>query len=287
MKLCIGASSRLVVEEGVKAGVHQIVASRRQVDIGGGYTGMDQTELVALVGGRAEVVRDHGGPDQSGLGDDGIASFDADVDAGFDGLHIDVVKVPRDGQVAALETLIRRYRSTHVDIEVGAEHDTQEQLDVILTAALRLTAPTYAVIDVGGHIHADRNKGLFHPVEYVAANAERYRALVVKTKAHNMDWHGDRLRYADVLDAYNVAPEFGNVEIEAWLRTLAPQLQKELLSIGYANPTRWFGVGEGTKYERSRAGLRYMMDTYEVKNILSAGDEAYVRLEVRDAILRG
>ena len=113
MKLAVGAVSRRVVEEAAKLQVHQIVASRAQVNETGGYTGMTSRELVEIVkqqgNGKTEVVRDHGGPLQSGFNDDGIESLQDDVNAGFDGLHLDVCKLPRADQPKTLRALIKQF----------------------------------------------------------------------------------------------------------------------------------------------------------------------------------
>ena len=171
MKLGVGAVSRIVVEEALKLKVPQIVASRRQVNIDGGYTGITQKQLVTmgkeLSDGETSIVRDHGGPYQNGdENDDWLTEFDDDIEAGFDSLHLDVSKLPRADQVEELQYLIGQYGG-RARFEVGGERDDQEWLDVILRSALEVGTPDYAVMDTGGHIHADRQSGMFKPVWWV------------------------------------------------------------------------------------------------------------------------
>ena len=297
MFLCVGASSRRVIEEAAQLRVHQIIASRRQVDIGGGYTGLDQYQLVELVNrlshSGTDVVRDHGGPDQGAKPDDGIESFDADVDAGFDGLHIDVCKLPREDQPATLVRLTERYLSRRDDlfIQVGGERDEQAHLDVLLRAVLPVVVPRYAVIEAGGYIHADRQCGSPYPVEHVAELTRRANDLGVATVAHNFDWVGRRNRFADVMDAYNVAPEFGQVEVRALLTVLPFGTAQELLRRAYATEAwrRWFDEGEGTWVARAECAVRYVLEEPWARELSELNDdqEFFVRSAIRNALVRG
>ena len=297
MKLCVGAVSRIVVEEAAKLKVPQIVASRRQVDIGGGYTGYDQAGLVDTVerlsDGKTDVVRDHGGPYRNGKKDDDwIASFDADVDAGFDVLHIDVCDILKEDQQEVLRGLLERY-ARRVRVEVGGERDSQEWLDTLLDTALEYTIPEYTVTCVGGYAHADRQAGYRKPIETVAEITQRYHDKGTHSKAHNMDLMGKRLDYAPVLDAYNVAPEFASVELDAWFRAMSFEDTWFILDRAYESKewTRWFDPNEGTRYERARCAARYIMNRPDIKFVfdgyMGTVVEEYVRSEVSDAVARG
>lgn len=296
MRMCIGAVSPRVIEEAAKLQVHQIIASRRQVDIGGGYTGLDQHDLVTIVSnlsnGKTQVVRDHGGPMQGGTSDDGIDSFDEDCHAGFNGIHIDVCMLHRDDQLRVLGKLINRYVDK-VDIQIGGERDEQAWLDVLFTEALQHCRPTYAVIDLGGHVHADKQIGTsFMAIEQVYRIAQKYHHMGVLTVAHNMDWVGHRRRYHGALDALNIAPEFGALEVDAMLAVMVPSNVHRLIDYAYESNkwTRWFGEHEGTVLERAKCAIRYLMHTDEyVRSLtqLSDNDELFVRSVIRDAIARG
>jgi len=286
MKLCVGAVSRRVVEEAAKLQVHQIVASRRQVDIGGGYTGLDQKELVELVSelsdDKTDVVRDHGGPGQGAQYDDGTDSLDADVEAGFDGLHLDVCKLPSGVQETALRTLVRRYRYS-ANIEIGGEHDSQEWNERLREASG--IEPNYLVIGFNSFVWADRQIGRPLPPDEVKKISERYG---FRTKIHNADWLGYRKQYGDAVGAYNIAPEFARVEIDALLTVLPFGTARSLLTRAYASEKwgRWFNTDEGTWDERARCALRYIINDVNMPGITSDMEE-YVRSSIRDALIRG
>ena len=130
MKLCAGAASRRVTEEAAKLRVAQVVASRRQVgEFAPGYTGYTSASLVQAVkelsGGATQVVRDHGGPYQNGdRDDDWAAALDADTDAGFDVLHLDVSALPWGEQPGELARLCGRYGG-RIALETGGERDSR------------------------------------------------------------------------------------------------------------------------------------------------------------------
>lgn len=298
MELCVGATSRRVVEVAAALGVHQIVASRAQVNETGGYVGLDQADLVGLVtvlsGGETRVVRDHGGPLQGGFNDDGVRSLQADVDAGFDGLHIDVCKLPKERQPATLVKLVQRFEDSGIAIEVGGEHEDQFWNDTLLDAVLKETevVPRYAVISTGTHVWADTQVGQMHTVELIDNTAENYRARGVKVKAHNMDWVGGRVaRYGQVLDAYNIAPEFARVETDALLTALGSDESIDLLRAAYKTGawTRWFNQDEGTWFDRARCAVHYVQNRPEFRSTveLDQDREAWLRGVLWDAITAG
>ena len=291
MRLCVGAGSRRVVEEAAKLRVAQIVASRRQVDIGSGYIGLDQRALVKLVKGlsgrQTRVVRDHGGPLQGGTEDDGVASFDADVAAGFDILHLDVSALPRDEQPETLLRLIDRYGS-QIAFEVGGERDEQDWLSELTHAIFlaQCVLPETVVIEAGGHIWADRQCGFFQAPEKIKTATDLFHKSGIKVKAHNMDWAGCRQQYAKTLDYYNIAPEFSDVEIRAILTILDRDVALPVLYRAYDSMkwVRWFGDNEGTWLERACCAMRYTMDELPK---LTLSQDAFVRSQIRAAIKRG
>lgn len=298
MKMCVGAVSPRVIEEAAKLQVPQIVASRRQVDLNGGYTGLDQDHLVDLVkdlsNGVTQVVRDHGGPLQGGNDDDGTDSFDADLAASFDGLHIDVCQLPHREQVEALRSLLRRYKNAGVNLEVGGEHTAQHWNTYLLNVALdEGVIPSYVVINAGTRVWADKQYG--SPVSANAMKSYRDEVMritggsgAVRTKLHNMDWVGGRVNhYGHLVDMYNIAPEFGCVEVNAILSVLPFDLAQDLLIHAYGTAAwrRWFKDGEGTWLERAKCAVRYIVNDYPLH--LGRQEDIYVRSVIRDAIAAG
>ena len=293
MKLCVGATSRLVAEEAAKQRVAQIVASRRQVgEFEPGYTGYTSATLVETVaklsGGNTEVVRDHGGPYRNGdPDDDWVKALDADVDAGFSGLHLDVCELSHDEQAPELAKLCRRYAG-RVDIEIGGERDIQGRLYALLEAAEAECSPRVAVAQFGGHIWADRQCGALISADRASAIGTIYGSHQVVAKAHNFDWAGGRQDYS-VGGYYNVAPEFGNVEVDAWLRLLPYEEGKLILTIAHGTGVwmRWFGMKEGTWLDRARCALRYHLEYPPIAEYLHRYDDGPVRGAIADAIARG
>ena len=293
MKLCVGAASRRVVEEAAKLKVAQIVASRRQVsEFGPGYTGYTSETLVETVkklsDGATQVVRDHGGPYQNGDPDDNwVIALDTDLDAGFDVLHLDVSELPAEEQHRELTRLCLRY-SGEVGIEIGGERDAQRKLEMLLDAALASCQPVAATAALGGHIWADRQCGGLMSPDQAWVIQTVYSAQRVAVKAHNLDWAGGRQTY-DIEGFYNVAPEFGNVEVDAWLHVLTQAEGRELLLYAYQTGAwqRWFEGNEGTWLERARAALRYHLEDPLVTATLADYGDEDVRDAIRDAISHG
>lgn len=294
--LCVGAVSRLVVEEAAKLGVAQIIASRRQVNRDGGYTGMTQEDLVKIVrehapSGTTIVVRDHGGPYQNGdRDDDWVRELDEDVKAGFNGLHLDVSKLPRHEQISELQPLIAAYAD--VSVQIGGERDEQEWLFTLLAAALKTgVVPTHCIIAAGGHAHADQQCGNAISTRAAHTITECYHALAVKSVAHNCDWLPGRHQLE--IDAINIAPEYGVVEMEAWLNNIPQREITALLDAGYESGAwnRWFSGHEGTRYERARCGMRYIWFSKLLPRLQQeswySDAESAVRVLVSDHIAQG
>jgi hypothetical protein len=296
-ELCIGATSQLVAEEAAKLGVAQVIASRRQVNGNGGYTGMTQRDLVNLVhhhsGGKTAVVRDHGGPHQNGeTTDDWLAELNDDVIAGFDGLHLDVSQLPVDKQVDELVRLAGLYGHS-VKIQVGGERDIQEWLNVLLAATLaRGVTPSHCVIAMGSRVMRDKQGGRLLTAMEAKLITKCYRELGVKSVAHNMDWVPDRSVFTGAISAINLAPEIAVTETDAWLRAMPLGDARNMLDTGYESKawTRWFRPADGTRFERARCGLRYiwagLLPQLQQRSWYTEAEE-YVRGEVRDVITAG
>lgn len=297
--VAIGAVSRRVVEEAARLKVPQIVASRRQVDIDGGYTGMDQRELVRVVkkmSHMTSVIRDHGGPNRGAMPDDGIESLDADVAAGFHGLHLDVCDVEYSRQLETLRTLVARYADETMWLEVGGEHDTQDWNIRLLRAATNVTANIDTVVlGAGTFVFNDRQVGMTDPgALFDLVTAARAVLPDVMTKLHNADWLGyaARRQIAEQVDFVNVAPEIAQVEVDALLLVLGRQDAHDLMRFAYDSGAwrRWFHDDQGTWFERARCAVRYVMtdDRWRLDGSapgLSTDDDAWVRRCIREHII--
>ena len=90
MRFFIGPMSKNVVDAVINFNSDiGLIPSRRQVDYDGGYVNNWTTkEFSEYVNGRAIIQRDHGGPNQGNINDDGLESFRCDAKY-FDLIHID------------------------------------------------------------------------------------------------------------------------------------------------------------------------------------------------------
>jgi tagatose-1,6-bisphosphate aldolase non-catalytic subunit AgaZ/GatZ len=269
---CVDAAIELANEHEVPI---FLIASRRQIDsaqFGGGYVNNWTTESFANYvldrdkKGRILLARDHGGPWQStvekeaGLGlrramESAKDSYRADLEAGFQVLHIDP-SVDIHGTPDVDEVLERVYElyefcwsqaqrlRQEVIFEVGTEEqsgstNSQEELDYTLHAIQQfckrnqLPMPSFVVIQSGTRVMERRNVGSFDSPVRVAHEipaeiqlpkmieiCNRYGIFM---KEHNTDYLTDEaLAWHPRLGihAANVAPEFGVAETRALLEVL-------------------------------------------------------------------
>jgi len=242
------------------------IASRNQVELaslGHGYLmgGMDQQSFVdllrreqAAVGyeGPVYICRDHGGPWQRNVELDekyplekameiARQSFRADIEAGFNYLHIDPTKCPLPftqddlcqwtvDLVAFCEEVRISLGLEPIDYEVGTE-DIKGGLTTTatygaflgkLTAMLterKLPQPTCVVGQTGTLTRVDCNVGRFdlHTVKELVTIAAKFG---VGLKEHNGDYLSAptcRVHPNLGVAGMNVAPEFGLVETDALL----------------------------------------------------------------------
>jgi tagatose-6-phosphate kinase len=261
---CVDAAIELANDNSVPI---QMIASRRQVDseeFGGGYVNNWTTSQFAdYVGAKDKkgmilLARDHGGPwqntveiDQS-LGlrramESAKVSFRADLEAGFQVLHLDPSIDIHDSPDAdeVLERLFElmefcwseaRTLRRDVVFEIGTEEqsgstNSPEELIYTLESVHefcvknRIPDPCFVVIQAGTRVMETRNVGSFDspvrvanelPAEIqVPRMIEICERFGVFMKGHNTDYLSDEaLKWHPRLGihAANVAPEFGVAE---------------------------------------------------------------------------
>jgi len=242
------------------------VASRNQVDLkslGHGYLmgAMDQYKFVELINhlqkqvgyeGPLYICRDHGGPWQRNIELDekypvkkamtiAKESFKADIEAGFNYIHIDPTKCPLPFKLDDIcnwtVELIKYCEQTRkslskgaIDYEVGTEDiqgglttkDTFESFLKKLTQTLQaenLPQPTCVVAQTGTLLKIDRNVGRFdkEQTKQLAQTAAKYGLGLKEHNGDYLDAESCRLHPRLGVTAMNVAPEFGLVETEACL----------------------------------------------------------------------
>ena len=269
--LGIGPVSKSVIKATFEAALQYsfppvFIASRNQVDLkslGHGYLmgGMDQFDFVRTlkkirndVGyeGPLYICRDHGGPWQRNMELDNkyslakameIArlSFKADIEAGFNYLHIDPTKCPHSFSQSDLcdwtielveycEQVRKQLGRGKIDYEVGTEDiqgglTTKEAFAYFLkelTGRLSesdLPNPACVVGQTGTLTRLNRNVGRFdrRQTETLAEIAAAYN---IGFKEHNGDYLGaaDCSIHPEIgVAGVNVAPEFGLVETDGYL----------------------------------------------------------------------
>jgi hypothetical protein len=277
--------------------VDQIVISQRQCSLSHGYLGWNLDHIVDVINTGSEgctvIVRDHGGPTDPHDTAGAFYRLCADVDAGFDVLHLDVCRLPHTEQLVALCHLVRTFSQyDRLELEVGGEREPNEWNAELVRCAYRAGSyPMTAVIEAGGHCWRDTNIGNFDVDSFAAKKAELLEAGAYAVKAHNMDWARKERQTPAFLahvDAMNIAPEFAQVEIDAWLAVASPEDTIDLLAAGYDGHgwEHWYGPGEGTLAQRARTGLRYVLEQDDVRRILDrySDHEEHVRSKIRAAI---
>ncbi len=294
---CVDASIELSNDYQVPI---MLIASRRQVDsedFGNGYVNNWSTEQYAEYvidkdkQGKIILARDHGGPWQnekekaSGLSlrramESAKTSFKADIDAGFQILHIDP-SVDLHGNPPIDEILERIYElyefcwsyakqtGREIIFEIGTEEqsgstNSQDKLEYTLMQMKQfciknsIPFPSFVVIQTGTKVMETRNVGSFDspvriedelPAEIqVPKMIEICNQYNIFIKEHNTDYLSDEaLQWHPRLGihAANVAPEFGVAETQAFLHILE---EKELHELAEKFMKLSYDSGKWTKW---------------------------------------
>lgn len=307
---CVNAAIELSNDHEVPI---MLIASRRQIDseqFGGGYVNNWTTEEFARYvtekdkKGKILLARDHGGPWQNNQEkekklslrsamDSAKASYQADIEAGFQILHIDP-SVDIHGKPDVDEILDRVFDlydycwtesqklRKEVIFEVGTEEqsgstNTQEELDYTLNEINKFcrknhtSPPAFVVIQCGTRVMEMRNVGSFDSPIRVANEipAEIQLPKMIEIcnrhgifmKEHNTDYLSDEaLQWHPRLGihAANVAPEFGVAESKALVEILEfnqlGKLAERFLSLAYKSRKWDKWMLEGTNAtDRDRA----------------------------------
>ena len=225
-----------VIEYSEKNNPIGLIPSRRQVEDTGGYVNRWKTKefakYVKLKTKKVPLVRDHGGPNQGQILDDGLISVRCDVESGFDIIHVDPWKASQtidEGVQKTIEIIKHCIElSPSVMFEVGTEESifpyTDSELDKILETIQKnlegqFSRISHAVVQSGVKISGTKNIGNFNPkrLEKMINVIKKYGIL---SKEHN----GDYLSYNQIkqrvdlgLDSINIAPEFGVIQTKLLL----------------------------------------------------------------------
>ncbi len=266
-KIFIGPMSKNIVDAIIEYSNHKnppigLIPSRRQVENTGGYvnnwTTKEFCEYVRSKTSNVLLVRDHGGPWQGDIQDDGVDSFREDCKEGmFDMVHVDVWKQHKnfhDGLVNTIKFINDGYKlNPNMCYEIGTEESirptTPEELDSLLhNLQSRLASEIFAkikyvVIQSGTALKGNKNTGEFNQDRLIEmVNVVKKHKLI--SKEHNGDYLTNDLvknKFANGLDSINIAPEFGQIETKVVLANIKankPELVEDFYQLCLAS-NRW------------------------------------------------
>jgi len=266
-KIFIGPMSKNIVDSIIEYSNDNnvsigIIPSRRQIENTGGYVNNWKTsEFCKYIREKSNnilLVRDHCGPKQGYLEDDGIESFTDDCKDGmFDVIHVDVWKKNKEYEDGLLDTIrfieLGYKLNPNMLYEVGTEESirptTPNELDRLLTDLRKLlTADVfskikYAVIQSGTALKGNENIGYFDQKRLIEmTDVVKKHELI--SKEHNGDYLSSELIYSKFkngLDTINIAPEFGQIETKVILEYIIknnPELFEDFYKICF-DSNRW------------------------------------------------
>jgi len=234
MKFYIGPMSKNVVDSVIEfsAGEHMVfIPSRRQIEWNGGYvnnwTTKEFVRYVKYKNPNILIERDHGGPGQGTIDDDGIESMKHDARY-MDIIHIDPwKKYPQfeDGLQWTIDLITMCYEiNPEVVYEIATEEGIRkfevDELDRLVNELkTRLDSRVfskikYLVIQCGTRLSEKSNTGVFDEqrLQSMIQLAKKHNLIA---KEHNGDWVSNEVVQAKSkygLECINIAPEFGEIE---------------------------------------------------------------------------
>jgi hypothetical protein len=240
-KIFLGPMSKTIVDSVIdfvnkNSVCFGLIPSRRQIEKDGGYVNNWTTksfiDYIKTKTDNVLLVRDHCGPSQGILEDDGIESFIEDCKY-FDVIHIDVWKKHTkyfEGLNKTIEFINLGYEyNTNLLYEVGTEEAIRkfsvEELDNFLSDLKTSLNPhifskiKYLVIQSGTKLEKNNNTGNYNPekMKDMINLAKKYNLI---SKEHNADYLSNEIleeKFKAGLDSINIAPEIGQIETKTIL----------------------------------------------------------------------
>lgn len=242
-KICVGPMTKNVVDGVIQfanetGNIIGLIPSRRQIDYNGGYVGWTTKQFSEYVRARTDKIfleRDHGGPDQGYLPDYGFDSLFDDIKY-LDIVHLDVWKKYPNFEAGIEQTI--QYMdfclrlNPKIKFEIGTEEAirkfTPSEISILIRSIKLYLKNTFhdhvvfAVIQSGTALREGGNIGIF--------DSDRLNAMLggcqyhkVLSKEHNGDWltvTDIKEKFALGLDCINIAPEFGQLEVDLILENI-------------------------------------------------------------------
>ena len=214
------------------------IPTRRQVDYNSGYVQLNTKGFKNYVNSQVPILRDHSGPNQGDIKDDGFYSISVDS-SNFNGIHIDPwVKHPTvvEGLQYTIDAIKLAYSiNSSIFFEILTEQSIRyfsvdqmrfflEELNRYLTKE-EFNCIKYCVIQSGVSIDlVDQiNTGRFSTsrLAHMTSLCKEYNLL---SKEHNGDYlsfKDIKFRFKNGLDSLNIGPEIAQIETKALLEELS------------------------------------------------------------------
>lgn len=232
--------------------------TRRQVDYNGGYVnGWNTKEFYEYVKSKNSNIileRDHGGPLQGTIEDNGLASYRDDLNY-FDIVHIDPWKLGKstsEGLNLTSTTMLELYKHNpkvkyEVLTEAAIKQFKHKEYKAILSDLRFFSAEAfdnieYVVVQSGVKIdlvsRKNTNKFLIKPLSTMIEVCREYGK---KTKEHNGDYLSKEERDARFhagIDAINIGPELIQLETEVYLEHMT-ETEKNLFYKVCVESRKW------------------------------------------------
>jgi hypothetical protein len=237
MDFCFGPMTKNVVDTIIQFSLEHpereftFIPSRRQIEYNGGYVNnwntKDFTKYVKEKNNKIIIERDHGGPNQGLLEDDGFDSLSYDAKY-YDIIHVDPWKkyYNIDEGIAYTVKMINHCYTINPNLlyEICTEEAIHpfsiEEIDYIVQGIKTKLDETiflkikYLVIQCGTKLSERKNTGEFdeNKLSEMLVIAKKYNMIA---KEHNGDWVSEptiKRKYDLGLTCINIAPEFGEIE---------------------------------------------------------------------------
>ena len=241
VKYFIGPMSKNVVDSIIEfcnetKNIIGLIPSRRQVEWNGGYvnnwTTKNFTEYIRSKTDKTLLVRDHSGPNQGQIQDDGYFSLNEDCKYS-DIIHIDPWKKHQtfyEGLEETVKMIVYCYNlNSNIQYEIGTEEairrfELYELEELVQQLKIKLQPEVYnqikyLVIQSGTSLEGTNQTGIY--------NSDRLKEMISICKHHNLiskEHNGDYIPVSIIkekfklgLDCINIAPEFGLIETLTYL----------------------------------------------------------------------